>query len=285
MGRQHPFVKEDTFGRKVNRIKGRAKPWVLRFARFGHMAKGVVYLVIGLLALQSAFGLGGKLISSKGALYVIAQQPFGLLLLIILAAGLSGYACWQIVMALFDPENKGSDLKGIVARIGYVVIAGIYTGTCYSAIKILFHARVDTSNEHYQTLSAKMLAQPFGQTAIGLLGAVILIVGIIQVSKALSGRFQKKFKKNEMTRKEWKWSGHIGKVGISARGLVFSIIGIFLIRTAIQADPDETKGLDGALAEVAQQPFGPVLLTIVSMGLIAYGVYMFAEARYKRLNP
>ncbi|MGM1033722.1 MAG: DUF1206 domain-containing protein [Bacillota bacterium] len=88
-----------------------------------------------------------------------------------------------------------------------------------------------------------------------------------------------------MSPKERKWSKYLGKFGISARGVIFGIIGVFLIKTAIQADPDETKGLDGALAEVANQPFGPVMLTIVSLGLIAYGVYMFAEARYKRLNP
>lgn len=88
-----------------------------------------------------------------------------------------------------------------------------------------------------------------------------------------------------MSKEEWRWSGHIGKAGIIARSIVFGIIGFFLIRTALQADPDETKGLDGALAEVAQRPFGAVLLAIVSIGLMAYGVYMFAESRYKRIDP
>jgi hypothetical protein len=154
-----------------------------------------------------------------------------------------------------------------------------------SSVKILLHAHVHTSGKHYQTVSAKLLSYPFGQTIIALTGIGVIIFGIGQVYWALSGRFLKKLKKNEMSKEEWRWSGHIGKVGIIARSIVFGIIGFFLIRTALQADPDETKGLDGALAEVAQRPFGSVLLAIVSIGLMAYGVYMFAESRYKRIDP
>jgi hypothetical protein len=275
---KHPFVK------KGNKVKKKAKPWAFRFARFGHMANGVVYLVIGLLAIQTAFSRGGKLTTSQGALYTIAKQPFGFLLLSVLVIGLIGYACWQLVRTVFDPENMGHQLKGIFTRIGYLFMASIYIGMCTSAIRILLRARVHTSGEHYQTWSAKMLAQPFGQTSITIMGVIILIFGVGQVIWGLAGGFQKQLKKNEMTRKEWRYVEYIGKFGMSARGAVFGIVGIFLIRTAIQADPDETKGLDGALAEVAQQPFGSVLLAIVAAGLIAYGVYMFAEARYKRLN-
>ncbi|WP_144551302.1 DUF1206 domain-containing protein [Peribacillus simplex] len=279
------FDKKKTLDNKLSQAKADAKPWLFRFARFGHMAQGSVYFLIGLLAIQMAFGLGGKLTTSQGALYTIAKQPFGFLVVIILAVGLSGYACWQITRTIFDPENKGYNIKGIVSRISYLVVAVIYIGLCVSTVKILLHTRVHTTSGHYQTLSARMLAQPFGQTIIAITGTVILIVGLGQIFWALSGRFQKQLKKNEMSQKERKWSKYLGKFGISARGVIFGIIGVFLIKTAIKADPDETKGLDGALAEVATQPFGPVMLTIVSLGLIAYGVYMFAEARYKRLTP
>jgi hypothetical protein len=102
--------------------------------------------------------------------------------------------------------------------------------------------------------------------------------------RAFSRRFKKRLKKNEMNKKEWKWSGYIGTFGMAARGFVFLIIAFFLIRTAVQADPDETKGLDGALAELAMQPFGPLLLAIVSLGFISYGFFMFASAKYRRLN-
>ncbi|MFC7394360.1 DUF1206 domain-containing protein [Scopulibacillus cellulosilyticus] len=276
-----PFIKDD---HKFHKVKEQTKPWVIRFARFGHMAQGAVYFIIGLLAMQTAFGLHGKLVSSEGALHTIAKQPFGFIGLIVLAAGLCSYGCWQIIAALFDPQNIGHNLKGIVTRIGYLFVAGIYISLCISAVKMLMHVGVKDPGHHYQTLSAKMLAEPFGQTIIGLLGAGILIFGIGQVFWALSGKFQKNLKKNKMSRKEWLWSGRFGKFGISARGVVFGIIGFFLIRTAIQADPNETKGLDGALAEVSRQPYGSVLLAVAAVGLIAYGVYMFAEARYKRLD-
>lgn len=88
-----------------------------------------------------------------------------------------------------------------------------------------------------------------------------------------------------MNQKEWKTARYIGKFGISAHGIVFAIMGIFLIRAAVQADPDETKGLDGALAELVKQPYGQVLLTIVALGLVAYGVYLLFEARFRRLDP
>lgn len=280
-----PFVKKDTVGQKIHRVKESTKPWLFRYARFGHMSKGVVYLIIGILALLTAFGLNGKLASSQGALYTIAQKPLGFVLLIVLAVGLSGYSCWQIILTLFGPGGNRGKLKETFSRVGYLVISACYIGICVSALKILFRADVQSSDKKYEALSAKLLGEPFGQLIIALAGGGFIIAGIITIYWALSGRFQKRLKKNEMTHKEWQGGGIMGKFGISARGLVFGIIGFFLIRTAIQADPNETKGLDGALAELAQQPFGPILLAIVSFGLIAYGVYMFAEARYKRLDP
>ncbi|KNH19768.1 hypothetical protein ACS78_19460 [Priestia megaterium] len=282
---ESPFVKKDTLGRKLHRLKERTKPFVVRFSRFGHVAQGVVYFIIGILAIQTAFGLKGDLVTSQGALHTIAKQPFGFLILIVLAVGLSGYAFWQIISAIFDPHHVGHGGKGVFTRLGYLVVATFYISLCVSSVKILLHAHVHTSGKHYQTVSAKLLSYPFGQTIIALTGIGIIIFGIGQVYWALSGRFLKKLKKNEMSKEEWRWSGHVGKVGIIARSIVFGIIGFFLIRTALQADPDETKGLDGALAEVAQRPFGSVLLAIVSIGLMAYGVYMFAESRYKRIDP
>ncbi|SDM44421.1 protein of unknown function [Fictibacillus solisalsi] len=271
--------------RKAEEYKEEAEPWIVRMARFGHLSKGAVYILIGVLAVMTAFGLSGKLTTSSGALYTVAKQPFGSVILAVLAIGLAGYALWQIIMAIFDPEHKGKDAKGWIARISYLIVAGIYIGLCVSAVKIIFRASSGSSSEKYQTLSAKVLAQPFGQFIIGLLGAIIIGVGLFNFYKAYKEKYLNVLKREEMNQKEWRTARYIGKFGISAHGVVFAIMGIFLIRSAVQADPDETKGLDGALAELVKQPYGQVLLTIVALGLVAYGVYLLFEARFRRLDP
>lgn len=270
---------------KAEDYKDEAAPWIERMARFGHLSKGAVFIVIGILAVMTAFGPEGKLTNSSGALYTIAKQPFGSVMLGALAIGLAGYALWQVIMAIFDPEHKGTDAKGWIARISYLIIAGVYFGLCTSAIKMIMRASVNTSSEKYQTLSAKMLAKPFGQTIIAIIGAVFIGICIYNFYKAYTEKFTKGLKRHEMNNKEWKIARYMGKFGLFAHGVVFAIIGIFLIRTAIQADPDETKGLDGALAEVVKQPFGPWLLSIVALGLVSYGAYLIFEAKYRRLDP
>jgi hypothetical protein len=281
---KQPFVKELTLKDKIGSRLDSYRPWVHRFARIGYLSKGIVYVIIGILAILMSIGKHPSEASSQGALYTIAKQPFGPVLLIVLAIGLSAYAFWQLTKAIFDPECTNHNWKRWFNRIGYLIVAGIYTAMCISALRILFRARAKSSDEKYQVLSAKMLAQPFGQVIIALAGLVIGIIGIVFFIRAVSFRFKKDLKKNEMNKKEWKWSGYIGTFGIAARGIVFMIIAFFLVRTAFLADPDETKGLDGALAELVTKPFGPILLAIVSLGFMAYGVFMFASARYRRLN-
>ncbi|MDR7071832.1 DUF1206 domain-containing protein [Fictibacillus barbaricus] len=283
---KQPFVKELTLKDKISNKLNTCRPWVHRFARIGYLSKGIVYVVIGILALLMSTGKHPSEASSQGALYTIAKQPFGPVLLIILAIGLSAYAFWQLVKTIFDPEctDQHFNWKRLFNRLGYLIVAGIYTAMCISALRILFRARAESSDKKYQVLTAKMLAQPFGQILIALAGLVIGIIGVSFLIRAISFKFKKDLKKNEMNKKEWKWSGYIGTFGIGARGIVFMIIAFFLIRTAWQADPNETKGLDGALAELVTKPFGPILLAIVSLGFMAYGVFMFASARYRRLN-
>ncbi len=152
--------------------------WIERLARFGFVSKGVVYGIIGLLAAQAAFGTGGKTTDATGALQSLVQQPFGQFLLMLIAIGLIGYVLWRFVEAIKDPENKGTDAKGLIQRAGYAVNGLIYAGIAYSAVRILLGLSTNNSGNSPADWTARILAQPFGQWLVGIGGAFIIGLGL-----------------------------------------------------------------------------------------------------------
>ncbi len=258
--------------------------WVERLARLGFGARGVVYATVGVLAAQAAFGAGGKTTDTKGALQSIVTQPFGKFLLAIVAFGLLGYVLWRFVEAIADPENKGTDAKGLALRLGYAGSGLIYAGLAWSAIKLILGSGGGGNSNSSQDWTARLLAQPFGQFLTGIVGAGVIGMGFYQFYRAYKAKFRKKWKISEMSQQEEKWATLASRFGIASRGVVFSIIGLFLLQAARQSDATQVEGLGGALAALARQPFGPWLLGIVAFGLIAYGIYNFVEARYRRIQ-
>ena len=258
--------------------------WVERLARFGYAAKGVVYGVVGLLAAQAAFGTGGKTTDTKGALQEIVTQPFGKVLLGVVAIGLFGYVLWQFVQAIKDPEHKGRDTKGILQRIGYAISGIIYAGLALSAVRIILGSASGNSNST-QDWTARLLSQPFGQWLVGTVGAFIIGLGFYQFYKAFTTKFRKEFNLSELSDTEQKWVKAISRFGLAARGVVFCLIGFFLIQAARKSDAGEAGGLGEALETLREQPYGAWLLGIVALGLIAYGIYMVMQARYRRIDP
>lgn len=259
-------------------------PWVERLARFGYAAKGIVYFIVGLLAAQAAFTTGGKTTDTSGALATILNQPFGIFLLVLVTIGLIGYALWRVVQTVFDPEHSGEETnaKRIVQRFGYACSAIGYTGLAVTAVKLI--TGTGNSNSHAaQDWTARFMAQPFGRWLVGLVGLMIIGVGISYLYQAYQAKFQRHFRQHQMSQTERQWAKWMGQFGIAARGVVFSIIGIFLVLAALHANANEARGLGGALATLAQQPFGPWLLGIVAFGLIAYSIYSLIEARYRRM--
>lgn len=259
--------------------------WIERLARFGFAAKGVVYAVVGFLAAQAAFGTGGRTTDTQGALQSIVSQPFGQILLAIVAIGLVGYVLWRFVQAILDPENEGSDAKGVAKRIGYAISGLIYASLAFSAVKIIAGSSSGSGNgdSSTQDWTARVLAQPFGQWLVGLGGAFLIGLGFYYFYRAFTAKFRKKLKIREMSIAEERWATRLGQLGIAARAVVFIIIGFFLIQAARQSDASEARGLGGALGSLAGQPYGPWLLGLVAIGLIAYGIYMGVEARYRRI--
>lgn len=271
----------DQAGRAARRVA--SQPWVEPLARFGYTAKGIVYALVGILAAQAAFGAGGKTTDSRGALQTILEQPFGQFLLGLVAIGLVGYALWRLVQAMMDTENHGTEAKGIAQRLSYVGTAVIYGGLALTAARLALGSGSSGGGNASQDWTARLLAQPFGQWLVGTIGALVIGFGCHQLYKAYTAKFRRKLKLNEMSENEKTWATRMGRFGLAARGIVFGVIGFFLIQAARSSNASEVRGLGGALAALASQPYGPWLLGLVALGLIAYGIYNFVLARYRQM--
>jgi hypothetical protein len=271
-------------GQQAGRAARQASPWLERLGRMGFAAKGIVYLVIGLLAIQAAVGSGGGTTDSQGALEQILLAPFGQTLLGVIAVGLLGYALWRVVQAGFDTERKGTDPPGLLARAGYLGSAAVYLALAATAVRLAFDAAAAKGGSTtQQDVTALAFAVPFGAWLVAVGGAIMIGVGVAQLVSAIRAKFRDHLQLAEMSAAEQTWACRLGRLGYAARGVVFGIVGLFLIFAAVETDPQQATGLGGALASLAERPFGPWLLGGVAAGLLAYGVYMFVEARYRRM--
>ena len=255
-------------------------------ARFGYVAKGFVYAAIGVLALLAAFSAGGKTTDTTGALQTIANQPFGQILLALIAVGLVGYAIWRLIEAFNDPDNKGSDAKGIFSRLGYALSGLAYLGVAANAALLAFGSNSGSSggSSSKQDWTATVMQQPFGRWLVGIGGAIVIGIGFYRIYQAYKIKFRKKLNLSELNAKQEKWLVNISRFGIAARGVVFVMIGFFVIQAAENYNPQKVKGLDGALLTLSQQPYGKVLLGLMALGLIAYAVYLCLQARYRDIE-
>ncbi len=260
--------------------------WMLLLARIGYGARGVVYLVIGILALQLALGLGGSATDQHGALMTISQQPFGKFLLIILTIGLLGFALWSFIQAAFDTEGKGKKAKGIVSRLGYAVVGFSYALLAYGALLLASGSGNGGkgSTQSAQDWTAVLLKQPLGVALVILVGLVVIGVAGSLLYKAYKASFRSRLDLSALSARMKKVVVDLGRAGYAAQGVVLLIVGAFFIIAALQNNASKAKGLDGALQVLAQQPSGQILLGAVALGFVAYGCYSFVEARYRRLG-
>jgi hypothetical protein len=258
-------------------------PWVERLARFGYAAKGVVYIVVGALATLTALGIGGGTAGTQGAMRSIARQPFGRVMLGVVAFGLLAYVIWRWVQAITDADDKGTDAKGIALRLGYTGSGLVYAGLAYSAARIVFGAEEDGRPSAAESWTARVMEFPFGNWLIILGGLAVMGYGLYQCYKGYTEKFRKRLKAGEMSERGMRWAMRSGRFGFIARGIVFLIVGGLLIQAAWHYDSTEAKGLDGALQLLVQQSYGKWLLGAVALGLVAYGLYMIIEARYRRI--
>lgn len=260
-----------------------SNPWVERLARLGFAAKGIVYITIGALATRAALGSGGATTDTRGAIETIGQQPFGRVLLGVLSIGLLGHALWRFVEAAVDPERRGTDAKGLAKRLGYAGIGVLYVGLALTAVQLMRGSGGANGNATADW-TARLMGQPFGRWLVALIGLGVIGIGLYQFYQSYTAKFKEKLKLGEMSSTEQEWTIRSGRFGLAARGVVFGIIGGFLVQAALQSSAENVQGLGGALqALAAQRPLGPWLLGIVAVGLIAYGIYTLISARYRRI--
>lgn len=264
-----------------------AGEWIETYARIGIAAKGVVYILVGILAALTVIGSGsnGSNNGKQGALQTVLEQPFGRILLGAVVLGLLGYVVWRMIMAFADPDGNGTDTKGITKRTGYFISGLIYLFFAFSGIRLLFPSLGGSSSSGgsgggRQLLVAKVLEQPFGQWLVGIAAVLVIGKGLFQIYKATSGKFKNTIKENKMSQKERSTFMRAGRIGYIARGIVLGILGYFLIQAALQSDASEAQGTEGALNFLSFTG-GPYLMVAVALGLACYGVFMFVKAKYR----
>lgn len=259
--------------------------WFTPLARLGYAAKGVVYLIMGLLALSAALGGGATPTDQKGVFLTIFDHPFGKFLLIVITIGLVGYALWCLCQGLLDVDGKGTSAKGIATRVGYTVVGVVYLALAYGAFKLTTGGSAGSSSDATtRDFTAQLLAKPLGVMLVVLVGLGALAIAAVLFYRAWKADFENLIRPKELGQKGKDVLVTLGRVGYASLGVVFVEISLFLVVAAFHHNPGEAQGLGGALRAMEQQPFGRLLLGIVALGLIAYGVYSVASARYRRVG-
>ncbi|HEX5556819.1 MAG TPA: DUF1206 domain-containing protein [Gaiellales bacterium] len=251
--------------------------------RIGFIARGVIYAIIGGLAIQVATHATPKTpTNQKGALETIDKQPLGHWLLIVVAAGLGAYALWRFVQAYVGhgPEGGGDD--SAFGRISAAASGVAYLAMCALAISILAGASSQSSSSPHKS-TAGVLGWPGGQWIVGIAGVIFVGVALYQGYKGVSRKFLEEDKTAEMGPLVKRWITISGVIGHLARMVAFGLIGVFLIKAAVDYAPNKAVGLDGALEKLARESYGTFLLAVVAAGLIAFGLFSIAEARYRRI--
>ncbi len=253
-------------------------------ARLGYAARGVVNLLIGLMALLAAFGRGGGATESKGALQALLLQPvLGGLLLAVVALGLFGFALWRVLQSLLDADGLGRSPRAVAARAGQMVSAVVHAGLGAFALGLLLGGGGggDGEEQSAQDWTRWLLAQPLGRWLVGAVGLAVAGAGLAMAWKAWTASFARHLGCGPGTAS---WVVPLGRLGYAARGVVFLVAAGFLVLAAYHTDPGEARGLGGALLALREQPFGRVLLGVVAFGLAAFGAFGFAEARYRHID-
>lgn len=258
-----------------------ASDWFEWFARIGYAAKGAIWGMVGILAARVALGSYGEDADFEGALESLGEQPLDVLFLIVMAAGLFAYAGWRILQAVIDIEGEGGGAQGWLKRGIYLSIGLAYGVLGVYAVGVL--TGWSREDDELQDWTATVLAQPFGEWLVGLVGAVIMVMGLGELYFAFSRRYVSEFGTDELSGFERFSALTMGWLGHTARGIIYTAAGFFAVRAAVTFDPDEARGLAETFQELADQPFGFWLVGFVAVGFMAFGIYCGLLALHRHI--
>ncbi len=267
-----------------------ARPWIRGLARAGFVAKGIQYAAIGVLAALAAVGSrDGGTTDGKGALEKIGHQPFGQLLLILMAIGLAGYALWRFVEALLDPEHAATGTAGLFKRVGRFGNGIVHGLLVVYVINLLSgHAERGVPGRHdgeaARSWSAQLMAWPGGVWVVGGIGVGLIVFAVSELVRAWRSKLDEQLDLSPLPRSARASVIFVSRFGLAARAVVFAVVGAFLVKAALRAEPGRAKGVGEALHAMQGWTFGRLLLMVIAVGLVAYGAYEMIEARYRRIR-
>ena len=271
-------------GDKAKQQANAGRGWYAALARTGLVARGLSFGLVGVLAAKLAFGDGGAATSRQGALAQLSHHSFGKAALIALALGFTAYALWRFVEALVERGDGDNAAKTWGKRVDYVGRGLTYAGLTYTTLKILAGAgQQQSQNQQAHKSAAMVLDWPAGRFLVGAAGLAVIGVGCWNLYRGLARKFEDAWRVGRLSHTMRTWGGRAGVLGHVARFVVFGLIGVFLVKAAIDYRPKDAIGLDGALQKLAHSSYGPALLGIVAAGLIGFALYCIADARYRRL--
>jgi hypothetical protein len=249
--------------------------WIEPLARAGYTARGVVFLLVGVLAVLAALGSGGDTTDTRGALASLPDSALGTVILGAIALGLGSYAVWSLVRAVKDPERDGA-----AKRAFFGLTAVIYASLAFETGRMALSGVRSGGSDSARHWSATLLEQPLGQWLLGAAGLAIALYGVQQLVHAWRVKLDDQLDLASLSSHARTWAVRAGRAGLAARGVVFAIIGAYVVIAAVEAQPTEARGLDGTLDLLARTPW---LLLLIATGLAAYGVYNLVRARYRRI--
>lgn len=251
-------------------------------ARAGLAARGSVYVLVGGLAALAAIGSGGGVGGGGSALRVLLNEPLGFFPLAAIGVGLLGFSAWRLTSAAIDPDRHGSSAKGLGVRAVHALSGFVNGGLALTAFGLAVGAGSGGGDDAAaQDWTRFLLSQPFGRWLVAAVGLGVIGAGLFHLVKAWRGDMLKRL---SVPADKRAMALAFGRLGYAARGVVFGVMGVFLVVAALHGDSGEAKGLGGALEALRRQPFGWALLGLTALGLAAFGAFGFVQARWRRIE-
>jgi hypothetical protein len=257
------------------------RPWVAPMVRLGYAAKGLIYLLTGVLALRLAVGMGGRITDASGVLRTFVRQPFGWILLSAIAVGILAYAAWQITEAIADTRHKGGGARGWLDRSLTIVKGAAYGTIGVEALQLVLtrHSESQGADDY----AREAMQVPFGAAFLVLVGIGIAWYGLSQIWMAWQSRFDDDLDQQRLRRDGLGWLLGVGRAGVGARGVILVVMGTALLRAGFDRSPSKASGMAESLWTLVSQPFGQWLLAATAVGLICFGCFQLLHARYAKL--